>query len=190
MATIVFQAAGAALGGIFGPLGAMIGRAAGALAGNAIDRTLLSNGRTVTGARLSTARIPGADEGAAISRLYGTARIGGTLIWATRFEESIEVERRGGKGNRGPKVETFRYFANVAIGLCEGEAAMVRRVWADGRELDLSAIEMRFYSGSETQLPDPLIEAKQGAAMHRPFADWPMWCSNACRSILMATAFR
>ncbi|UXS23535.1 glycoside hydrolase/phage tail family protein [Agrobacterium tumefaciens] len=163
MATIVFQAAGAALGGIFGPLGAMIGRAAGALAGNAIDRTLLSNGRTVTGARLSTARIPGADEGAAISRLYGTARIGGTLIWATRFEESIEVERRGGKGNRGPKVETFRYFANVAIGLCEGEAAMVRRVWADGRELDLSAIEMRFYSGSETQLPDPLIEAKQGA---------------------------
>ncbi len=163
MATIVFQAAGAALGGIFGPLGAMIGRAAGALAGNAIDRTLLSNGRTVTGARLSTARIPGTDEGAAISRLYGTARIGGTLIWATRFEESIEVERRGGKGNRGPKVETFRYFANVAIGLCEGEAAMVRRVWADGRELDLSAIEMRFYSGSETQLPDPLIEAKQGA---------------------------
>ncbi|QNP80239.1 baseplate multidomain protein megatron [Agrobacterium tumefaciens] len=163
MATIVFQAAGAALGGIFGPLGAMIGRAAGALAGNAIDRTLLSNGRTVTGARLSTARIPGADEGAAISRLYGTARIGGTLIWATRFEESIEVERRGGKGNRGPKVETFRYFANVAIGLCEGEAAMVRRVWADGRELDLSAIEMRFYPGSETQLPDPLIEAKQGA---------------------------
>lgn len=40
---------------------------------------------------------------------------------------------------------------------------MVRRVWADGRELDLSAIEMRFYPGSETQLPDPLIEAKQGA---------------------------
>ncbi|CAN7207604.1 hypothetical protein EXN32_22820 [Agrobacterium tumefaciens] len=163
MATIVFQAAGAALGGIFGPLGAVIGRAAGALAGNAIDRTLLSNGRTVTGARLSTARIPGADEGAAINRLYGAARIGGTLIWATRFEESVEVQRRGGKGNRGPKVETFRYFANVAIGLCEGEAARVRRVWADGREVDLSAVEMRFYPGSETQLPDPLIEAKQGA---------------------------
>lgn len=163
MATIVFQAAGAALGGIFGPFGAVIGRAAGALAGNAIDRTLLSNGRTVTGARLSTARIPGADEGAAINRLYGAARIGGTLIWATRFEESVEVERRGGKGNRGPKVETFRYFASFAIGLCEGEAARVRRVWADGREMDLNAVEMRFYPGSETQLPDPLIEAKQGA---------------------------
>ncbi|OAE38331.1 baseplate multidomain protein megatron [Agrobacterium tumefaciens] len=163
MATIVFQAAGAALGGVFGPLGAVIGRAAGALAGNAVDRALLSNGRTVTGPRLSTARLPGADEGAAVNRLYGTARIGGTLIWATRFEEQTEVQRRGGKAGRGPKTETFRYFANVAIGLCEGEAAMVRRVWADGRELDLSAVEMRFYPGSETQLPDPLIEAKQGA---------------------------
>ncbi|MCD4658602.1 glycoside hydrolase TIM-barrel-like domain-containing protein [Agrobacterium sp.] len=163
MATIVFQAAGAALGGIFGPVGAIIGQAAGALAGNAVDRALLSSGRTVSGARLSTARIPGADEGAAVNRLYGTARIGGTLIWATRFEESIEVERRGGKGNRGPKVETYRYFANLAIGLCEGEAAMVRRIWADGREVDLTGIEMRFYPGSETQLPDPLIEAKQGS---------------------------
>ncbi|WP_174020028.1 glycoside hydrolase TIM-barrel-like domain-containing protein [Agrobacterium fabrum] len=162
MATIVFQAAGAALGGIFGPVGAIIGRAAGALAGNAVDRALLSNGRTVSGARLSTARIPGADEGAAINRLYGTARIGGTLIWATRFEESVEVQRRGGKGSRGPKVESFRYFANLAIGLCEGEAALVRRVWADGREVDLTGVEMRFYPGSETQLPDPLIEARQG----------------------------
>lgn len=163
MATIVFQAAGAALGGIFGPVGAIIGRAAGALAGNAVDRALVSSGRTVSGARLSTARIPGADEGAPINRLYGTARIGGTLIWATRFEESVEAQRRGGKGNRGPKVESFRYFANLAIGLCEGEAALVRRVWADGREVDITGIEMRFYSGSETQLPDPLIEARQGA---------------------------
>lgn len=57
MATILFQAAGAALGGVFGPVGAIIGRAAGALAGNAVDRALLSNGRTVSGARLSTARI-------------------------------------------------------------------------------------------------------------------------------------
>lgn len=153
MATILFQAAGAALGGIFGPVGAIIGRAAGALAGNAVDRALLSDGRTVSGARLSAARIPGADEGAAINRLYGTARIGGTLIWATRFEESRVVQRRGGKGNRGPRTETYRYFANLAIGLCEGEAALVRRVWADGREIDLTGIEMRFYPGSATQFP-------------------------------------
>ncbi len=165
MATLVFQAAGAAIGSVFGPVGAIIGRAAGALAGSAVDRALLSPSRTVSGARLSTARIPGAEEGGAISRVYGTVRIGGTLIWATRFEESVTRERQGGKGNRvggGATIETFRYFANIAIGLCEGEVAMVRRVWADGQELDLTGIEMRFYPGNDTQLPDPLIEARQG----------------------------
>ncbi|NTF31268.1 baseplate multidomain protein megatron [Rhizobium skierniewicense] len=165
MATLVLQAAGAALGSIFGPVGTIIGRAAGALAGSALDSALLSSSRTVTGARLSTARIPGADEGAAIARAYGTVRIGGTLIWATRFEENMTRERRGGKSNSSgtTTVETYSYFANLAVGLCEGETAMVRRVWADGQELDLTGIEMRFYSGSDTQRPDPLIEAKQGA---------------------------
>ena len=163
MATILFQAAGAALGGVFGPVGAVIGRALGAMAGNAVDRSLLGTGRTVTGQRLGAARIPGADDGTAINRVYGTARVGGTLIWATRFEEEVLVERSGGKGAGGTRVENFRYYANIAIGLCEGPIAGVRRVWADGREIDLTRLEMRVHTGTRTQLPDPLIEAKQGA---------------------------
>ncbi|MBW8301335.1 MAG: glycoside hydrolase/phage tail family protein [Hydrogenophaga sp.] len=162
MATILFQAAGAALGSVFGPLGAVIGRAAGALAGNMLDRALIGGGTTLSGARLSAARLPGAAEGAAIPRLYGTARLGGTLIWATRFEEEATTERTGAKAT-GTRVKTYRYFANLAVGLCEGEVALVRRVWADGQEIDLTEIEMRFYPGTEDQLPDPLIEAKQGA---------------------------
>ncbi len=164
MATLLFQAAGAALGGVFGPIGAIVGRAAGALAGSVVDRSLINGNRTISGARLGTARIPGADEGTSVNRLYGTARIGGTLIWATRFEEEVTRERTGGKAT-GPRVETFRYFANFAIGLCEGPIATVRRVWADGREIDLTAIEMRVYRGDEDQPPDPLIEAKQGEGL-------------------------
>ncbi|MBW8444491.1 MAG: glycoside hydrolase/phage tail family protein [Arenimonas sp.] len=162
MATILFQAAGAALGSVFGPLGAVIGRAAGALAGNMLDRALIGGGTTLSGARLSAARLPGAAEGTAIPRLYGTARLGGTLIWATRFEEEATTERTGAKAT-GTRVKTYRYYANLAVGLCEGEVAFVRRVWADGQEIDLTEIEMRFYPGTEDQLPDPLIEAKQGA---------------------------
>lgn len=162
MATILFQAAGAALGGVFGPIGAIIGRAAGALAGSAIDRSLINGSRTISGARLATARIPGADEGTAVNRVYGSARVGGTLIWATRFEEEVTRERSGGKATRGPTVETFRYFGNLAVGICEGPIAGVRRVWADGKELDLTGIEMRVHTGSQDQLPDPLIEARQG----------------------------
>lgn len=164
MATLLFQAAGAALGSVFGPVGAIIGRAAGALAGSVVDRALIG-GSTERGPRLSTARIPGADEGTAINRVYGTVRIGGTLIWATRFEEEVTSERTGGKSTSGPRVETFRYFANLAVGLCEGPVACVRRVWADGKEIDLTTVAMRFYPGDEAQQPDPLIEAKQGAGM-------------------------
>jgi hypothetical protein len=166
MATILLQGAGAALGGLFGPVGAMIGRAAGALAGNLIDRSLISGMTTIEGARLSTARVAGADEGTAINRVYGTIRVGGTLIWATRFEEEATNERSGSKAT-GPRVETFRYYANFAIGICEGPIAAIRRVWADGRELDLGTIEMRLYRGTEGQAPDPLIEAKQGEG-HAP----------------------
>ncbi|QLF69877.1 glycoside hydrolase/phage tail family protein [Peteryoungia desertarenae] len=161
MATILLQAAGAALGSVFGPVGAMIGRAAGALAGSAIDRALIG-GSTVEGARLSSARLGGAAEGTAIPRLYGTARLGGTLIWATRFEEQVTTERQGGKAN-GNRVRSYQYFANLALALCEGPITGVRRVWADGRELDLTEIEMRVYTGTRDQQPDPLIAARQGA---------------------------
>lgn len=164
MATLLLQAAGAALGSVFGPVGSAIGQAVGALAGASIDRALIGSGSTVTGARLATARIPGADEGTAITRLYGTARIGGTLFWATRFEEEVTTERSGGKafGGGGVTTTSYRYFANFAVGLCEGEVTAIRRIWADGQPLDLSAVEMRLHRGTADQMPDPLIEAKQG----------------------------
>jgi hypothetical protein len=164
MATLLLQAAGAALGSVFGPVGSAIGQAVGALAGASLDRALIGSGTTVTGARLATARIPGADEGTPVTRLYGTARIGGTLFWATRFEEEVTAERSGGKAfGSGTTTTTYNYYANFAAGLCEGPVTAIRRVWADGQELDLSAIEMRLYRGTADQMPDPLIEAKQGA---------------------------
>jgi hypothetical protein len=161
MATIVLQAAGAFLGGFLGPVGTAIGSAAGALAGYYADRALIQGTRRVEGPRLASARPFTAEEGAPMPRVYGAARLGGTLIWATRFEESHKTERRGAKG--GPKVTTYSYFANVAFAICEGPIAGVRRVWADGREIDLERVEMRLHTGGEDQLPDPLIEAKQGA---------------------------
>jgi hypothetical protein len=163
MATILLQSAGAALGSVFGPIGAIVGRALGAMAGSAIDRSIINGMTTVTGPRLADARLTGAEEGTAIPRVYGTMRLGGTLIWATRFEEEVHRERQGGKAS-GPRVETFRYFANIALGLCEGPIAGIRRVWADGRELDLSTVEMRVHTGAETQMPDPLIAARQSGS--------------------------
>ncbi|MGP2491769.1 baseplate multidomain protein megatron [Mesorhizobium sp. PUT5] len=160
MATILLQAAGAYLGGMLGPVGSAIGTAAGALAGYAVDTALINATRRIEGPRLTGARPFTAEEGVSLPRIYGTARMGGILIWATRFEESSETRRQG---KLGPRVTQYSYFANVAFALCEGEIAGIRRIWADGREIDREGVELRIYQGSEDQPPDPLIEAKQGA---------------------------
>lgn len=166
MATLVLQAAGAAVGALFGPLGAMAGRALGGLAGYALDSALFGAGGTREGARLADLRVQGSREGAAIPRVYGRARISGQVIWATRFEEVASESREGGKGamGGGNSVRTYSYFANFAIALCEGPVARIGRVWADGKPLDLSGITWRLQTGEETQDVDSLIAAKQGDA--------------------------
>lgn len=160
MATIVLQAAGALLGGMLGPIGSAIGTAAGALAGYVVDRALIDSTRRIEGPRLTGARPFTAEEGASLPRIYGTARVGGTLIWATRFKETRSTRRQG---KLGPKVTEYAYFGNAAFALCEGEISGIRRVWADGREIDRETIELRVHCGTENQAVDPLIAAKQGA---------------------------
>lgn len=168
MATIILQAAGAAAGTfIGGPIGGAIGQAIGAVAGAAIDRAALAKigQRNVAGPRLS--RMPGinASEGSPVARIYGKVRAGGTVIWMTRFEETVTVARAGGAGGKGggPRVRNFKYSANFAIGICEGEVADVRRIWADGVEIDRTRFNIRIYKGTADQQPDPLIVAKEGA---------------------------
>ncbi|UGY11087.1 baseplate multidomain protein megatron [Phyllobacterium pellucidum] len=157
MATIVLTtAAGWLLGQ--GTVAAAIGTAAASLGGYLIDQALF--GERVETGRMSSMRPTVAEEGAGLPRLYGTARLPGTLVWATRFEE-VKSDRRGSKG--GPKVTEYSYFANFAIAVANGEISLIRRMWADGKEFDQTKCTMRVYKGSETQPSDPLIEAKQGA---------------------------
>ncbi|KAA2237252.1 baseplate multidomain protein megatron [Salinarimonas soli] len=171
MATVVLQVAGSVLGSIVGgPVGAAIGQAIGAAAGAAIDASLLSaatsgGGRTVEGPRLKDFEVLSSTEGAPIPRVYGRARVGGQLIWATPIEETATVIRERGRSKGAPSTKRteYSYHVNLAVGLCEGPIAFVRRVWADGRELDLSLVEMRIHGGGESQEPDPLLVARIGA---------------------------
>lgn len=157
MATLVLQAAGAAIGGLFGPVGAILGGAVGAMAGYAIDQTLF--GQNIEGPRLSDLSVQRSEEGTPIARVYGRARLAGQVIWATRFQEVKHEE--GGKA--GPTITTYSYYANFAVGICEGPIARIGRVWADGELIDLADLRHRVYLGGENQMADSLIEAKQGA---------------------------
>ena len=181
MATLVLSAAGASLGGALGPIGAAAGRLAGKLAGNFIDRALFGGPRgtrSVEGPRLADLDVMASTEGAPVPRVYGRARLAGQVIWATRLEEMVSTRSETAGGGKGDlfggsggtsagsttTTTTYSYFANFAVGLCEGEIGRVARVWADGKPLDTASIGFRVYRGTQDQPADGLIVAKEGAA--------------------------
>jgi len=157
MAELVLGKDGAAIGATLLPKGlSFLGGAIGRMAGAAIDARLLSP--PVEGPRVKEFHLTESREGAAIPVVYGRCRIGGQLIWATRFKERRDVQ--GGKG--GPRVATYSCSLSFAVALCEGEVARVSRCWANGEPFDLSRVTWRLYRGTEDQAPDPLIEAIEG----------------------------
>ena len=166
MATILLGAVGGAIGASFGGAvlgmsGAVIGRAVGATLGRVIDQRLMGAGsKAIETGRVDRLRLTGASEGAPVPRVWGRVRVGGQVIWASRFVESRQQRRVGGKG--GPKVVEFSYSVSLAIALCEGEIVDVGRVWADGAELVRDRLDFRVYTGREDQMPDPKIAAIEG----------------------------
>ena len=172
MASLVLTSLGGALGGaVGGPIGTALGQFGGALAGSALGLGGAGSkaARVTVGPRLTTLNGIASTEGAPLPRVFGRARIGGQMIWATRFLEQVNYSfdaATGGKGLETPRTQAqahvvYSYVANFAIGLCEGPIAFVRRVWADGQELDLTTVTMRVYDGAEDQAADPLIVAKE-----------------------------
>jgi hypothetical protein len=166
MATLALTVAGAALGGALLPAGisllgaalsgAAIGSQIGALAGSYIDQILLASAgerRSVSGPRLGDLKVTTSTEGAPIPRLFGTSRLGGQVIWATDIEEEVVTDNPGGGGKGAPggvgaTRTDYRYFANLAVALCEGPITGIGRVWADGEELDLSLVTWRLHHGT------------------------------------------
>lgn len=190
MATLALAAAGSAIGNtllpeglsLFGTsfTGASIGARIGTLAGAIVDRALFSasgQSRPLQGPRLSSLKLTTSLEGAPVPRVYGRARLGGQIIWALDFIEQVSTSgggkgalaSGGGGGGGGTAKITYSYYATFAVGLCEGVIAGLRRVWADGQELDLSTVSYRLYTGTETQLPDSLIVSDLSADLAPAF---------------------
>lgn len=173
------SSAGQAIGGVVGavigfyvggPSGAYYGAQAGMMIGGLIDPP------KVQGPRLDDLNQQTSTYGAFIPRIYGTAPVVGNIFWI-QGNKLIEREAEdSGKG--GPEVTNFEYFSSFAVGLCEGPIAGVRRIWIGGQlwydagASDLSSIivsneqaaTFTLYTGSETQLADPLIQADRGVA--------------------------
>jgi hypothetical protein len=132
-------------------------------------KTKIDSGRT------SEFMATNSEYGRDIQEVYGTDRMEGNLIWWSniRLVKSSSTTTSGGKGG-GQKQKTttttFEYFVDLDVAFGAGLATDVVRIWMDGKIVyskdtgaEIQGLNFRFYPGSETQLPDPLVEAAAGA---------------------------
>jgi hypothetical protein len=141
------------------------------------------------GPRLQDLKLHTSSYGVMNPLLWGTMRAPGNVIDETDLVEHQHTS--GGKG--GPEVHTYTYTVSVAIRLCDREIAGITRIWANGRlvfgpgaskvaPVDSANLNVKFYLGTETQLPDPTFEAIHGVGnvpgyrgvAYAVFSDWDL----------------
>lgn len=76
--------------------GEALGRAIGSFAGRALDASMLS---PVSGPRVKALQIMESREGATLPLVYGRMRLGGQVIWASRFKENRRKQSSGKGGH-------------------------------------------------------------------------------------------
>lgn len=145
------------------------------------------------GPRLSDLSVSTSSYGTAIPIHEGSTRTQANLIWGPDIKETVtSTTEEIGKGGGGGSVTTnsFTYSADMAWSFGEGVAKDVLKIWANsklifdktGSGLTSSKYKFRFYTGDETQVADPLIEAREGVGNVPAFRgttymvceDWPL----------------
>lgn len=116
----------------------------GLLGASAVGSYLLSPKRNSDKGKLNDLRISASTYGRGLGIVYGTMRCSGNMFWATDLVEEKRYLNSKGKDVTGKKKDSkkgsskkggstvYQYYANFAMGLCEGEIDSVIRVWADG----------------------------------------------------------
>jgi hypothetical protein len=174
------QIAGGVIGTVVGMWAGypMLGAQLGILAGGLADPP---KGPTTVGPRLSDLTIQTSTYGAVIPRVYGTDAFSGNVFWleGNAIKETMVKKKSGGKGGGSKSTsKTWVNTATFAVGLCQGPIAGIRRIWIKGELFydagssdpstiaasNLAAEGFQVYLGTDTQAPDPRIQADVGAA--------------------------
>lgn len=178
--------------GFFVTGGNPYGAVKGAMIGNAIGGAVDPPKVRTEGPRLQDKRVQGAEYGTPIPKVYGAMKVGGWLMWATDLEERATTTGGGKGGGspksttydaffkgafllcEGPIVAIPRIWADGKILFDntitntgpQGGTVTVRigGLNAKVKVQDLLAFgaELEIYFGSESQLPDPTMEAVLG----------------------------
>ena len=156
----------------------------GAMIGGTIGGLMQANATHMRGPRLADLTIQKSEEGAPIPVLFGAVRVAGNVLQCSEKRERAH-KTSAGKGS-GPKTTNYTYDVDLAVEICGTTDPLtganapiigVRRIWANGNLIyDTSpgasaasllasgkaAANIVIYAGTETQLPDPTLEALTG----------------------------
>ncbi|MBK8772510.1 MAG: hypothetical protein IPM06_19090 [Rhizobiales bacterium] len=176
------SSAGQIIGGVVGAVigffaggNVMLGASIGMAIGGAIDPP---KGPDIKGPRLSDLSQQTSTLGQIIPRVYGTTAIYGNVFWIENnaLKETSKTESQGGKGGGGSETTTYAYSSTFALGLCKGQIFGIRRIWINNQMIydqgssDVGTLLVSaqtqsffaFYNGSDTQNPDPRMQADLG----------------------------
>lgn len=182
MAALVLGAVGASLGGsllgsgivAFGLTGGAIGWTIGSTIGGILGQKAVHT----VGPGIGDKAIQASTYGAFQTLLYGTLRVSGNVIDGVSELREVRTTTKVGKGGPKGTNTTLSWNADVAIDLAQAGAQGIRKIWNNGKLIyDVStggtassiiassvrATSFKLYDGSETQLPDPTLEAIHGA---------------------------
>lgn len=133
------------------------------------------------GPRLESLEVTTADFGTPLNYIWGTRRLEGCpIIWAEKLKEKKNTSK-----GKGGKYAEYKYFGTFAVAVCDHEIDAVSRIWMDKHLVydvtkagPISSViglfssvisdapvkitngrNMRIYKGTETQEPDPRMEA-------------------------------
>ncbi|WP_316353930.1 baseplate megatron protein TIM-barrel domain-containing protein [Candidatus Trichorickettsia mobilis] len=166
----IFSILGGAIGSSFGGgILSTIGRFAGNMLGTYLEQ---SQHKVEEHHRFKNVKdsfaLSRAMYGEVIPLIFGTARVGGKIIWAQQIKEvrNNSTEKKYFKQFHQVKelhhTTECEYYLSFAVSICEGKIADVIRVWANDSLINLSDYKCRLYLGTEEQLPDSLIVASTG----------------------------
>lgn len=174
------QILGGIVGGVVGLFvgNPMLGASIGMAIGGAIDPP---KGPKVEGPRLEDLSQQTSTYGSTIPRLYGSCGVYGNIFWIENNAlKEVKTETtqggKGGGGGGGAEVTEYSYFATFALALCDNPIAGIGRIWINGTlfynamssdigtNIENNRIYSGFtlYTGTETQLPNPRMQATIG----------------------------